>query len=567
MLDWLTSKLRKDKDAHPFQKDKGIDEALKALPGNQPLIVLAEIGHWFADAESLKADLDARSFVNAICRLDEHARAALGEAWFRLFSEIATEGVQEDAWLALATYFGHAANAYCMAIEVLSLAQKPADSEKGLFALLTMRAICALASRKKLLRLRYRYPDAGYWKRLHELVAFGRAHAINHLQLKPYPEEESATPLSEFLRALLLEMAPLENLSPQQIACADLIIRKHQKDILFREEAGTPVPFYIDIAADSGPVRSPPADPRPESGRFFGAGSMPAHVFAIGRNIERSKTVPGWLAVTGCSAEEVQALCRSLGEHWSGNPPQRRHARRQAEAMIYVVHGFAQVRRMVAASSFARSGKKIGYKSYIEMMQLHESKFGQAAGAKASPPPEEVPHSRMDVLRQLELAGDRQLMEDWFLLDISEAGMGAVVPHYKRWLHIGVIVGFRPEESLDWRVGIIRRLGRSSQGRRQAGVEVWSGTPVSAQYRKLGESQAGPWVYVPEAMGSGLHDAILVSRIHRTMILERHNFEEGKPFRLLIDGEPSFHRFSRLLDHGRDFEYVEYEDMHAPPEG
>jgi len=568
MLDWLSSRLRKDKDAHPFGTDKGIGESLASLPSNQPLVVLGEVGGWLADVEQLKSDLDPRALANAVRRLDEHVREALREAWFRMLSDIAREGLREDAWLALSTYYDHAGQAYCVAIDALASGAKPADADKNALALLLLRALRALAERKKLLRMRYRYPDAAHWKRLHELFAFGRKLALNHLSLKAYAGEEAATPLAEYLCALALEVAPLENLSPQQIACADLLIRKHQKSLLFREEPGDTTPYCVDTAGETGPARSPAGQARPEGARYFGTGSLAGHVFSLGRSAEQSGSVPEWLGETGCDKADLLGLCKAIVEHWSGEPPKRRHPRRQAEAMIKAVNGFAQARRMVAASSFARSGKKIGYQSYAEMMSLHQAKFGHAGDASPPPPAAEAAQSPMDVLQQLELAGDRQLMEEWILLDISATGMGAVVPHHKKWLAIGVLVGFRPEDSLDWRIGFLRRLGRNSQGKRQAGLEVLPGTPVSAQYRELGVTpQASPWLTVPEATGPTLLDAILVSRSQRTLLVERKRFLEGQPFRLVVDGEASFHRFSRLLESGKDFDYVEFEDMAAPPEG
>lgn len=569
MLDWLTSRLRKDKDTHPFRTDKGIGDALSSLPSNQPLVVLAEIGQWLAEAEQLKADLDPRSLANAVRRLDEHVQDALREAWFRMLSDIAKDGLREDAWLALETYYGQAAQAYCTAIDAVVSGGKAADADKNALALLLLRALHALAERKKLLRMRYRYADAAHWKRLHELFAFGRKQALNHLSLKAYPGEEATAPLSEYLCALVLEMAPLENLSPQQVACADLLIRKHQKLILFREEPGDTTPFHVDTAGESGPGRLAPGQARSEGERYFGTGSLAGHIFTLCRSIENAGNVPEWIGETGCEKEDLLSLCKALGEHWSAQPPKRRHPRRQAEAMIKAVNGFAQTRRMVAASSFARAGKKIGYQSYADMMSLHRAKFGHAGDpAQAPPPAAEGAQSPMDVLHQLELAGDRLLMEEWILLDISATGMGAIVPHHKKWLGIGTLVGFRPEESLDWRIGIIRRLGRSSQGRRQAGLEVLPGTPVSAQYRELGDApKASPWLGVPGAQGATLRDAILVSRPQRTLLIERQQFAAGQPFRLVVEGEATFHRFGRLLDSGKDFEYVEFEDMAAPPEG
>jgi hypothetical protein len=563
MLDWFKSWLRRgDETTHPLQTDKGLQEVIDSLPWHCPAAALPELGNWLQSVEELPP-APAQALIRAVRKLDEAGRDGLETCGRELLGKPGEE-VQEGPWLVLAAHYERLSAAYRLALSAAASDEKLAG-DKNLLALLAVRAMHALMRRKLLLRLRYRYPDAGFWRSAHELLAEGRSQAVAHLRVVPYAGADATTLLAEYLWGLLLEVAPGENLTPPQIACADRLIGHQRHGILFRDAPGATAPYYVDVAGDQGPVRTAPSGQRPPSARYFGVGKLGPYVFSLMKEAASRDDLPESLADTGCSLEEYRSLLKLLCDHWLGDPPRRRHARRKTDAELLAVHGFPQVRRMVAASCFARSGRQLGYKTHLEMMARHSSRFGHVQENAPTPPDAELPLDKMTVLQQLETAGDRELMEQWTLLDISERGLGAALSHHRRWLRVGALIGFRAKDSIDWRVGILRRIGRGGQGRRVVGVEVLPGIPISVQYVPLEQQERSPWSLVPELMTPAWQDAILVSSISHTLLLERGKFVSGRVVKMVFEGQASHLRLLQLVEQGRDFDLVVYEDVAAPP--
>lgn len=565
MLDWFKSRLRREQAAHPLQTEKGLQDVLDGIPWHSPAAAVPEVGNWLQSVDELKGSSAAGDIVRAVRRLDEAAQGTLEACRHEMMGK-AGEDIQEAPWLALAAYYEHLLAAYRLALDTSLEDPRLADNRNAL-ALLAVRAMAALMARKLLLRLRYRHPDAEFWCAAHDLLALGRTRALAHLRVTPYGGAEAATLLSEYLVGALLEVAPIENLTQPQMICAQRLIAHHRHGILFREEPGATVPYYVDIEGDQGPLRAAPPGERPASARFVGVGKVGPYVFSLMKDAALRTDVPEAAADSGCGMEDYRQLLRTLSDHWLGHPPQRRHTRRKTDAELLAVNGFAQVRRMVAASCFARSGRRLSYKTYLEMMAHHSSRFGHVRENAPQMPEDDLPVDKMATLQQLETAGDRELMEQWSLLDVSEQGFGAVLSHHRRWLRVGALVGFRPRGSADWRVGIVRRIGRSGHGRRAVGVEVLPGTPISVQYVPLDSNERSPWGAVPEFMTSAWHDAILVSTVTRSMLVARGKYAPNRPVRVVFEGDFSYLRLLALVEQGKDFELVTYEEMASPPDG
>lgn len=561
MLDWLKRRRRKGEPAHPLQSDPGLKEVLAGIPMQSPAIALPELANWLRSVDELKSG-PARALTRAVRKLDEAAQPVLQVRWRELAGKPGQD-LPDEPRQALLAYYEAQIQAYLLALEV-GLGDDQISQEKNYLALLGVRAMRAMMHTKLLARLRYRYPESSFWRATHDLLALARSNAFSHLKVIPYSGSDAASIQAEYLAGLLLEVAPIENLLPAQLLCADALIAQQCHGILFRDSAGATVPYYVDVAADQGPSRTPPADPHPETARFFGVGKLGPHLFGLLKQVGACDEPPQVALDSGCDLDEYRRLLKILCDHWLGNPPQRRHPRRKAEAELLAVHGFSLVRRMVAASCFARSGRPLGYRTDAGAAAHHAARHGHADEASIGSPEADEPLDKMSVLLRLETAGDRDLMEQWTLVDISERGLGAVMSHHRRWLQVGSLIAFRLKDSIDWRAGIVRRIGRGGHGRRMIGVEVLRGMPAPVQCSAGGSVDQTPWGAIPEFMSAPWFDGILISAVSGQLVVERGRFNAGLEIDLILEGNVRRVRMLELVEQSKDFELLTYEEIDTP---
>ncbi|MBK8119947.1 MAG: hypothetical protein IPK39_12830 [Sulfuritalea sp.] len=161
--------------------------------------------------------------------------------------------------------------------------------------------------------------------------------------------------------------------------------------------------------------------------------------------------------------------------------------------------------------------------------------------------------SPMEILRSLELRGDKAQMEHWLQVDSSATGLGAAVPAVLPRHQIGLLICLRSREGLDWRLGFIRRIGRDAENRPSIGIETLPWPSICAQAKPGGEETV--WRNVTEA-GDGWLDAVIVSQEGKgphpagRRVCRWHGDRRAQPrghWRVRLDS---------LLEHGQDFERI-----------
>jgi hypothetical protein len=232
------------------------------------------------------------------------------------------------------------------------------------------------------------------------------------------------------------------------------------------------------------------------------------------------------------------------------------HARAKQEAVINALHGFRQIRRMIAGISYLKSGKTIGYVSYQELFDMH--RYGFINEKRAVPKPEEVKDPK-ELLKKMELAGDKELMQKWTLNDASETGIGATATQHSDWLKIGALVGYRYEDKMDWAIGVVRRLGRNAQNQAVVGLQAFKGEPEVARAGSLDKREQTAWDALPEAGIYGWQDAMVLAGTS-TILLEPGAYFDGRRFKLNIGTLKKFIKLTELIEGGPDFELVRFSE-------
>jgi hypothetical protein len=569
MLNWLSTKFKQEeKSDHPLGTDAGLQQMLSELTPQGSERNLHELGEWLAEPSRLSSGMSPARTVQIIQRLDEVAQGSLAGVWKEFLAENKTDHLGEQKLKTLDRYYQAALASNRHAALVVT--QNPAlgGSAAGagnLISVLVARALRAHVAMARIQHMRYRSPDAAWWKLSAELLALAsKAEALNLVQATYPGETPPSSPWLEHLLGLFFEIAPLGNCNPRQMDLLNRVLRKLEPHFMVRDSFAQQAPYHTRLD-QVGPPKKLTGSLAPDPNNvYFGPGMSYGHLIRLRGLISTSNPLPDWLAGSLCSPEAVIALLDALVMQWSDRPPQRLAKRASRTASIRTTHGLAQIRRMIAFSEFARSGRKVGYTSHFEMLKFERRGFADVTAVateddatrwgKATP---------LETLEILETAGDRQMMDDWTMQDESETGIGAIAPFLKPWMVIGAFVGYRVEDEVDWQIGILRRLHRKESGHPSAGLEVFTEAPVCAQVKELkvvpGTSPLTD-LHKDSPM-QGFQDAIVLSQAKGLLLIPKGLFAQGRYLALIVGGYREAIRMRALTHSDADCDCIQYETL------
>lgn len=493
--DWLNQRLLGGgKTAHPFATKNGIAEFLTMLPASQPALVVAEACDGLEAAATATPGLEPKAYRTALCEIDAAVQMAVAELGNMLFRDPRGEQISEPSLKALAGYSRRIAALYAAALEAMPCTGA-SEGDKQSAALMACRAMNAAGRSKKLARIAYRASESEQWQTIAAIYARAQAFGVAQMPVKAYPGHGGRTgPHAEFVAALMLEVAPLSSLTPTQIECLDLLVHRFAAAFVVTDRASARAPFYVDTARLRAPQRWGEGLPVKPTLLFLGPGGAYAELRELAEEAKGKDQLPDWAAASDCDMDGYRRLLEILREHWSNKPPQRRHKRTAAGSELLLVHGFTQTRRMIAVSEFAQSGKvlpefsadKTFTQAYFESIRFGSVNPDKTTTGK---PLEKQFLPPRQILEKLETAGDRQLMNRSSVADVSESGLSVALPSRPAWAKLGVLVGFRASDGLDWEATVIRRLGRS-EGQFSLGLERLRGKASSVRAQSATGVQA-----------------------------------------------------------------------------
>jgi hypothetical protein len=546
------------KSDHPLGSDANLDALIADISLADPGRVLLDVDHWLADADACVTEIGAEATLQALFRLDEFSRAGADELLDRYLSVGKREYMADSIWSALETHAAHLFEGYKA---VLSALQEPkSDKDKTGLVRCAARALRAWALRKKLQRFRYRTPGAELWRDAHDmLLVLGRL-GLQQASVTAYRDETPTTPLREYLIGLYLEFVPLGNMVPQQLELAERFLRSCEGLEL------SPQPHQlstdrIDLAAGNGPQRLKEDDAGGDSVRYCSVLKLRVALMKFAALAKKPDAAPAWLATLPATPDQIRSGIVTLMTYWATTPPTRSKDRFDQKVELRVVFGFVLARRMIAASHFARKGRSFKYEGDDVYRLFEESRFGRVAQAgevaeeKAVEPTEPEVSSPLDILRKLELRGDQAQMETWKQVDESTTGFGVVVPAVLPRHRIGLLICLRHLEGMDWRMGLIRRIGRDAANRPSIGIETLAWPSICAQAKPAGD--AAVWAKAAEG-GQGWLDAIVVSKEGKQIILPAGAFVAGMEIDIRSEEGLWRVRLESLLDQGADYDRIEF---------
>lgn len=556
MFSKLISRFQDKKSDHPLGSNENLDALLAGIPQFDPSRLLLDVDHWLDGIEACVSEIGADAAARAVFRLDQHSRAGADELLVRYLSVGKREYLRDSVWSALDV---HAARLFLGYQASLNIASEPkSERDKVRIAGSAARALRAWALRKKLQHFRYRRPGVELWLEAHNLLQVLWRLGVQPTSVVPYRDEAETTPLREYLIGLYLEFVPFGNMVPQQLELAERFLRSCDS-LELTPQPNSSSTDRIDLAAGNGPQRLKEGDAGGISVRYCSVLKLRGPLMKLAAQARKPEQAPAWFTGMPATRDQITSGMLTLMTYWAPKPPTRNNDRVGERVELRVVFGFGLARRMIAASHFARNGLSFKYEG-LDLDRLYdEYRFGRverSPAAEAEPPVESAepePSSPLEILRSLELRGDKAQMEHWHQVDSSATGIGAVVPAVLPRHQIGLLICLRNREGLDWRLGLIRRIGRDAENRPSIGVETLPWPSICAQAKPRGEETI--WNKVTEG-GHGWLDAIIVSQDGKELILPAGAFEAGMEIDVRSQEGRWRVRLDALLDHGQDFERI-----------
>ena len=561
--DWLSKIKGGDDDRHPLASERGIKEFLQGLPESQPAISLDQ---GFDALESMPAaKLEAPLMLRALRAVDEHLQHAVAEQWHTLFRDTRGDQVSDMSLGALNQYYQRAALAYAAALDALP--REAAKDVQEHAAVLACRGMSALVHRKKLLHVGYRTPDTALWETINRIYARARGLGVLRNRVAVYGGAgEQTSAANEHLLGLMFEVAPLGNLMPTQMQCLDALLRQLAAGFVSGEQHSAASPFYVELAKAAPPQRWLEGLKARGALLFFGLGAAYAKIQALAEQAAVASEVPDWAVPSDCDLEGYRKLLAMCIEHWSEKPPQRRHKRLAGGDEIVVVHSFTQTRRMVAASEFAKTAAERGFTGFqSDGDKLRDAKyFNRMRFGSVNPDRTQTGKLKKEallppkkLLEKIELEGDRQLMQRWKVADMSDSGIGAVPPSTASWAKLGVLLGYRLPDSMDWLVAVIRRLGRTSDNKLSVGLERVNGEALSVRVLPIRNAERATWENLPIG-GEGTEEAILITGPANLLLLPPARYAVGQHYLIWASSERYPVQLTAVYPAGKDYQLVAF---------
>lgn len=559
MLNWIFSrnKSNEENSKHPLGSERALAELLAEITDTDPVRRIREINDWLAEAENLAEQLTPVQLAQAMDRLDDFIQPDVAACWKRVWDEAAKNPAGPLPTQILDLYHRHALKANTVVLEQ-ALNDEQLREDKRVLARHAVRAMRGWTLNKKLARMTYRDPGQSCWQLGLELLRKAEQGAVLNLPQNAYSNVPAqSTVWQEHIVGLLFEMAPLSVLGAGEMETVERLARFIEPQIEYSQEPHQGSIFFMDTEQAREPVRYRFGVAVGEGARwYFGLGSGYQALLDLHDSLGNERKLPVWLDSAGCNLFQTRRLLKLLTEHWSPNPPMRGRPRRKVQGEIFVTHSLEVIRRMVSASEFAHSRRTLDYEGYLKTMTARH-RGHEAISAEAPPPP----RSGMETLQVLESEGARQMMEKWEIIDLSEQGLGARLPGRKPWHTIGALVGYRFEEEMDWRVGIIRRLG-VSHGRPNVGLSAFRGVPQCAQLRSANPKEENPWAnQTQETSGLGWRDAIVLDEESCLLVAPTGTFCQEGRLEVSIKGRfrPIF--LELLKTYGPGYEIIQYREL------
>ena len=420
---------------------------------------------------------------------------------------------------------------------IRNFSQDPSAKLWPTIRILTARALHHYAMQAKWAHLRYMPVDSAIWRNLNRLYLFAEREKFDKTSIKLFPDSPTDTSCqSEYLQPLMLNLANPESLQPLQINLVDHWLDTWAKSVTLENQFRPHRQLYAVNLGDAKPARGLRRNMLGEKYRYWGVGLL---VVTIDKAVEQLKNgdLPARLGLgEDCRLPHCLDLIESVERRWSKKDVQRKHERTPNVKVVHVVQGLHDILAQL------KPGAKIKRKPKGEMVGYQV--MGYTVGG-----------SPIDMNTQ----GNEELfqpaLEQWIMENESVSGYGVTFnPAGQNGLHIGTLIGLKPESTRHFLIGVVRRMNKNPASKTYVGIQTLCQTPIPVE------------LHTPSGgtTSSHLSEAVYLlempqAQIARSLLIAHDDFEPGRLFQLKAQGKAYTIRLQKTIEEAEDYRRVSFD--------
>ena len=408
--------------------------------------------------------------------------------------------------------------------------------------LLTTRAIRCYAMQAKWSYIRYMPVESHVWRNLHRLYLFAEREKFAQTPLRLYPHfTKDTTCTSEYMQALLLQLANPESLQPTQINMVDHWLDSWANSITIEDSFRPQRQIYAVNLGDNKPAKKLRRNMIGEKYRYWGVGLLQV---TISKTIEHIKAgeLPIHLQLSEeCRLPSCLELIELLSDRWSGKNTTRKHERQKTPKFLQVAQGLDEILQQIkpGAKSKLKVDQPVEKPDSVEQFII-DYQLNDSSG---------LGHTSDETT----MLGEPELFEpvsdQWMVEDESVSGYGAVFhSSSKSRLKIGMLIGLKPDFKKHFAIGIIRRMNKDISSKTHVGIQTLSQTPIAVELidteSTKSHNPAIDAIYLPESAASELQ---------RSIIIHADAYKKGQTMQLKAQGKSYVIRFQQPLEQNDDY--------------
>jgi len=415
-----------NKSDHPLANMKSAQNLLDALPKTDEVEVLKEISHWIEELFDPANEFRIDHQFAILRMLDEAAHPHLRKVIHSYFAVVPpTEFQEKRLWSAMNDYSNFCDLGYLDLTIGLQRGEKGSAALKSAISLICARGIYAVFGRMESAAVRYEPIHSQLWIHLAQFYTCAETEKCLDEQIMLYAGAGVSTTVRKILAGVLMwYTAGVGTLRPLDLHIAKRLSIFLSKSFAISEQCQEVSTYAFDLAQPSTPFRVKEGGAMyPSTYRFISLGAISAQLDNIHKTLAKN-LVPEELNLgVAYGAEEVAEVVSRLDVYSRNRQPVRRPTRRPIKMKLSVLNGFFNL--------------------------IEET--------------------------NVDLNLNDSLNENWVVEDISANGLRCVLAEGKTSdVKIGMLVGFQPEKSMHWGVGIVRRLTRDDKNLLHVGISILS---------------------------------------------------------------------------------------------
>lgn len=527
MLERFFSK--KSDAVHPLFTESGIQALVKGMPRDDVGFLVA-IDGWLDSIPALVADFGLEPCLRAAYKLDHASRLTVSNL---LRDYLDQEG---GRYLSLLVHDKLSAHVNCLCDAYFLVVQQGGESPAGkkktqndkqvspqILNVIGTEFFRLWGLGRRLSNFRYLEQGVDSWGRAHSMLSHLKNASVI-ISDKGAFGGESGGPFREYLNVIYLSLAPLTNLTPQQLEFTFRLIAEAESLVCQETPDGNPT-HLVDLAGNDGP-RLFKEDSWSSEGtliRYLYVEELQKVAQVFKTAIEANRPLPKRFASLPISRSQILKTLLSLEIFWAHRPPSRGSDRISAYEVMRGAVGFEPAMHLVEISEKARSD-------------------------------EPTADPRIDLLNRLwrlEEQVDRHKIEDWIQVDGSEGGVGVTIPALLPRHVAGSLVAIRYAEEPGWHLGLVRRIGNSTGTDPKLGLQTFPGSPLAIDVFAVPSAHEGNKSIVS-------FKAITFDADDKQLLIPTGMYAENRILEFKIGAIAYQVKLAHLLESGPDYELVEY---------